>query len=186
MREKNDEEIHKNTFLRENIQIYIRVKEKQPTMHFLMINHQLVFPILSPSFLLPPFCQISSVCPSRGWSLAFRLHYSPKARPSSIIFLCLSPTLVCLLLSLGPNSFLSPVISSPHLLFFHFSSFLPPKTRPSASPSASPPLPKKTKVQRKLFHMETEILQQPIKGYKKQVCSKKWRIKLNTCQIHLY
>lgn len=70
-------------------------------------------------FLLPlSFCQISSAGLSWGWSLAFRLHYSPKTKPPTISFLCLSLTLVCLLPSRGPNSSLRPLISSPHLLFF--------------------------------------------------------------------
>lgn len=94
-----------------------RGKEKHPKMHSLNGLPpflSLVFP--SSSFFLSDFIS----WPIPGWSLAFRLHYSPKARPSSIIFLCLSPTLVCLLPSWGPKSSLRPVISGPHLSFFLF------------------------------------------------------------------
>lgn len=74
-----------------------RGKEKTPKHAFLMIHYQLlmIFLRFSPSSSLRPpcFCQISSAGPSGSWSLAYRLHYSPKASPSAIIFLCLSPTL---------------------------------------------------------------------------------------------
>lgn len=69
-------------------------------------------------FLRPPFYEISSDGPCRLWSLAFRLHYSPKAKPSSIIFHCLSSAPVCVLPSWGPKSLPRPVISVSHLFFF--------------------------------------------------------------------
>ncbi len=116
---ERDEEMHKETH---SLEITYkstseRGKEKHPNMHSLNGLPpflSLVFP--SASFFLSDFIS----WPVPGWSLAFRLHYSPKARPFSIIFLCLSLTLICLLPSWGPDSSLHPIISGPHLLFFLF------------------------------------------------------------------
>lgn len=122
-----EEEMHNETLSLENTDKSTSEsekdkKKKHPNMPFLMIHHQLLMVSLhfSPSsFLLPSsFCQISSAGPSCSWSLAFRLHYSPQAGPSSIIFLCLFPTPACLLPSWGPKPSLRPVISDSHLLSF--------------------------------------------------------------------
>ena len=92
----------------------------------------MAFQQISPfSFRLPsPFCLISSAGPCQLWSLAFRLHYSPKTKPSSIIFLCLFFTFACFL---PPWSFLCPVISVSHL------QLLLPSTKDQTN--ASLPLP---------------------------------------------
>lgn len=98
---------------REHRNVHQKGQKKTSKHAFLMIHHQHLmvclqfFPSFSFCLLLSTFCQISSAGPSCGLCLAFRLQYSPKARASSIIFLCVSPTLVCLLPSWGPKSSLS-------------------------------------------------------------------------------
>lgn len=138
---KNDEEIHKETLSLETYkQIYIRKKDrKTPKQAFLMLHHQLlmVFLYFFPSSFLS-FCQISSAGPSQSWSLAFRLHYSPKARPCSIIFLCIPHPRLSSTLT-GTKVFPLVLSSKAPISSSFFSLFLPPKTRPMPQPSAVPP-----------------------------------------------
>lgn len=82
---------------REHRNVHQKGQKKTSKHAFLMIHHQHLmvclqfFPSFSFCLLLSTFCQISSAGPSCGLCLAFRLQYSPKARASSIIFLCVSP-----------------------------------------------------------------------------------------------
>lgn len=79
------------------------------------------------------FCQISSAGPSHSWSVAFRLHYSPKARPpppsSSSVYPHSRPSSALTGTKVVPSVLSSQVPISSSV----FSSFLPPKTRPESS-----------------------------------------------------